>query len=86
MRIAVLSDLHANAQAMEAVMNDVIEQQCEHVFCLGDIALAGTQPKGGVPAKLMIYFANKKPFASHQHGSDAMECGDKRLGLLTRIV
>lgn len=45
MRIAVLSDIHANAQALEAVMNDVITQQCEHVFCLGDIALAGPQPK-----------------------------------------
>ncbi len=44
MRIAVLSDLHANAQALEAVMNDIIAQQCEHVFCLGDIALAGPQP------------------------------------------
>ena len=34
MRIAVLSDLHANAQALEAVMNDVVNQNCEHVFCL----------------------------------------------------
>lgn len=45
MRIAVLSDLHANEPALEAVMNDVIEQQCEGVFCLGDIALAGPNPK-----------------------------------------
>ena len=45
MRIAVLSDIHANAQALEAVMNDVISQNCEHVVCLGDIALAGPQPK-----------------------------------------
>ena len=45
MRIAVLSDIHANAQALEAVMSDVINQNCEHVFCLGDIALAGPQPK-----------------------------------------
>ena len=45
MKIAVLSDLHANAQALEAVMNDVINQGCEHVFCLGDLALAGPQPK-----------------------------------------
>lgn len=45
MRVAVLSDLHANAQALEAVMNDVVNQNCEHVFCLGDIALAGPQPK-----------------------------------------
>ncbi|MBQ8668722.1 metallophosphoesterase family protein [bacterium] len=45
MRIAVLSDIHANAQALEAVMGDVVSQGCEHVFCLGDIALAGPQPK-----------------------------------------
>ena len=45
MKVAVLSDLHANAQALEAVMNDVINQGCEHVFCLGDLALAGPQPK-----------------------------------------
>ncbi len=45
MRIAVLSDIHANVQALEAVMNDIVNQQCEHVFCLGDLALAGPQPK-----------------------------------------
>ena len=45
MRVAVLSDIHANVQGLEAVMTDVIEQQCEHVFCLGDLALAGPQPK-----------------------------------------
>ena len=45
MKIAVLSDIHANVQALEAVMNDVIAQGCEHVFCLGDIAMAGPQPK-----------------------------------------
>ena len=45
MKIAVLSDIHGNVQALESVMTDVIEQGCEHVFCLGDLALAGPQPK-----------------------------------------
>lgn len=45
MRVAVLSDIHANAQALEEVMKDVVAQKCEHVFCLGDITLAGPQPK-----------------------------------------
>ncbi len=45
MRVAVISDIHANVQALEAVMTDAIEQGCEHVFCLGDLALAGPQPK-----------------------------------------
>ncbi|MBR1423937.1 metallophosphoesterase family protein [bacterium] len=45
MKVAVLSDIHANVQALEAVMGDAVEQGCEHVFCLGDLALAGPQPK-----------------------------------------
>lgn len=45
MRVAVLSDLHGNVQALEAVMTDVVNEGCEHVFCLGDLALAGPQPK-----------------------------------------
>ena len=32
MRVAVLSDIHANVQALEAVMADAVEQGCEHVF------------------------------------------------------
>lgn len=44
MRVAVLSDIHANVQALEAVMADAVEQGCEHVFCLGDLALAGPSP------------------------------------------
>jgi putative phosphoesterase len=45
MRAAVISDIHANLQALEAVMDDIIAQNCEHVFCLGDLVLAGPQPK-----------------------------------------
>ncbi len=55
MRIAVLSDIHANVQALEAVMNDIVNQQCEHVFCLGDLALAGPQPK-----EVMDYVMNQQ--------------------------
>ncbi len=32
MRIAVLSDLHANAQALEAVMNDVLIKDVSMYF------------------------------------------------------
>ena len=45
MRVAIISDIHANLQALEAVLNDIKEQECEHIFCLGDLALAGPQPK-----------------------------------------
>lgn len=44
MRVAILSDIHGNMQALEAVMNDIKENKCEKVLCLGDLAMAGPQP------------------------------------------
>ena len=45
MKVAVISDIHANFQAFETVLKDIKEQGCEKVFCLGDIAMAGPQPR-----------------------------------------
>jgi len=45
MRVAILSDIHANFQALEAVMKDIEEQKCEKILCLGDLAMAGPQPE-----------------------------------------
>ena len=45
MKVAVLSDIHANYQALESVMADVKANGCEKVFCLGDLAMAGPQPR-----------------------------------------
>ncbi len=44
MRVAILSDIHGNMQALEAVMKDIKENKCEKVLCLGDLAMAGPQP------------------------------------------
>lgn len=44
MKIAVISDIHANFPALEAVMKDIRRENCEKVFCLGDLAMAGPQP------------------------------------------
>ena len=45
MKIAVLSDIHGNFQALESVMKDVEKNNCEKVLCLGDLAMAGPQPR-----------------------------------------
>ena len=45
MKIAVLSDIHGNFQALESVMKDSEEHKCEKVLCLGDLAMAGPQPR-----------------------------------------
>lgn len=44
MRVAVLSDIHGNFQALESVMEDIKLNKCEKILCLGDIAMAGPQP------------------------------------------
>jgi len=45
MRVAILSDIHANFQALEAVMRDIKNNNCETILCLGDLAMAGPEPE-----------------------------------------
>jgi len=44
MKIAIISDIHGNMQALEAVFKDIKTEECEKIFCLGDIAMAGPEP------------------------------------------
>jgi diadenosine tetraphosphatase ApaH/serine/threonine PP2A family protein phosphatase len=44
MRIAVLSDIHGNLHALEAVLADVASASVEEVWCLGDVVGYGPQP------------------------------------------
>ena len=48
MRIALLSDVHGNLPAFEAVLADVETQSAEEVWCLGDLVGYGAQPDGCV--------------------------------------
>jgi diadenosine tetraphosphatase ApaH/serine/threonine PP2A family protein phosphatase len=43
-RIAVISDIHANWHAYEAVLADVEQQNVEEIWCLGDLVGYGPQP------------------------------------------
>ena len=44
MKIAVISDIHGNAEALAAVLEDIKREGCEKIFALGDYAMAGPQP------------------------------------------
>ncbi len=44
MKVAILSDIHGNMQALESVMADIKENNCKKVLCLGDLAMAGPEP------------------------------------------
>src|SRR6187455_1247487 len=45
MRRAILSDIHANLPALEAVLADVAGQAVEEIYCLGDIVGYGPNPR-----------------------------------------
>lgn len=70
MKIAVISDIHGNMEAIEAVFNDIEKQECEKIFVLGDYAMAGPEPQ-----KAVEYFMNKhsdKNFSMIQGNTDFM--------------
>jgi diadenosine tetraphosphatase ApaH/serine/threonine PP2A family protein phosphatase len=44
MRIAVLSDIHSNLHALEAVLADIDRQSPDEIWCLGDVVGYGPRP------------------------------------------
>src|SRR5215211_8645587 len=44
MRLAILSDIHANLPALEAVLGDVEDANVRQLWCLGDVVGYGAQP------------------------------------------
>jgi predicted phosphodiesterase len=44
MKIAVISDIHANIEALEAVIADINRQKPDEIICLGDIVGYGANP------------------------------------------
>ena len=44
MRVALISDLHGNALALEAVLAEVSRGGTDRVVCLGDVATLGPEP------------------------------------------
>ena len=36
-RIAIISDIHSNMPALNAVIKDIGEQRVDSIFCLGDV-------------------------------------------------
>lgn len=63
MKIAVLSDVHSNIQALIQVLQDIKQQQIDRVYCLGDLVGYGPRPnevinrirETGIPAIMGNY-------------------------------
>jgi len=50
MRIALISDLHANEVALQAVLDDIRRVGVDQIVCLGDVATLGPRPRWTVQA------------------------------------
>ena len=49
MKYAVISDIHGNMEALEAVLNDIENtEKADKILCLGDLAMAGPEPSKAV--------------------------------------
>ena len=45
-KIAIISDIHGNLEALKAVLEDIKERKIERIICLGDIIAKGTNQHG----------------------------------------
>jgi predicted phosphodiesterase len=44
MRVAIVSDIHGNRHAFEAVLDEIEASDCEEMWCLGDLVGYGAEP------------------------------------------
>ncbi len=48
MRVGLISDVHGNTLALDAVLNDISQRGVDLICCLGDVAANGPDPAGAV--------------------------------------
>ena len=44
MKIAIISDIHGNLEALKSVLNDIKNRNIDKIYCLGDIIAKGSHP------------------------------------------
>ena len=54
-RVAIVSDIHGNRQAFEAVLDAIEASECEELWCLGDLVGYGADPDACVTLDFMLH-------------------------------
>ncbi|MBU0983139.1 MAG: metallophosphatase family protein [candidate division Zixibacteria bacterium] len=67
MRFALISDIHANLAALEAVLKDIDGQTVDAIHCLGDVIGYGCDP--GKCLELVTQHCNIKLVGNHEHAT-----------------
>ena len=84
-RIAVISDIHGNMPALEAVLEDIKSRNIERIFCLGDLAGKGPSAAEAVD-KIKEYCevvikGNWDYYLTELKGDEILMWHQKRLGV-----
>ena len=85
MKIAIISDIHGNLEALKSTLKDINQKQVDKIICLGDIIAKGIHPQECIKlikerCDIVIqgntdeYFSNK-----HEDMSDLPEQEQKRI-------
>jgi predicted phosphodiesterase len=84
-RIAVISDIHGNMPALEAVLEDIKNRKIERIFCLGDLAGKGPSSAEAVD-KIQVYCqvvikGNWDYYMTEKEDKEVLLWHQKRLGV-----
>lgn len=82
MKVAVISDIHGNMQALETVLADIESEKCEKIFCLGDLAMAGPEPVKAIERIKELYDNGKLLLI--QGNTDEMIANYEKFGELVK--
>ena len=63
---AIISDIHSNLEALQAVLGDIASQQVEEIYCLGDIVGYGPNPRECVD---LVMKCKVVLFGNHDQGA-----------------
>ncbi|AFQ42828.1 metallophosphoesterase family protein [Desulfosporosinus meridiei] len=84
-RIAIISDIHGNLPALEAVLEDIKSKNIQRIFCLGDVAGKGPSPAETVDlikARTEIVIkGNWDCYLTEQSGPAVLKWHQDRLGI-----
>ncbi len=71
MKLALLSDIHGNLEALTAVLRDIVSQKADKIYCLGDVIGYGSEPSACLD--LVNTYCEVKIMGNHEYVILGME-------------
>lgn len=66
-RVAIISDIHSNMAALDAVLADIRQQSVESIYCLGDVVGYGPEPVEAMRTIISVCEPGKIICGNHDH-------------------